>query len=197
MCNFFSFVTNGKGDLFYFNADERRFENDNQYRYDSHASICEVYKIKEDACNKYELIPVENYTPTYHSPPRENNENIGENFILLLDQQNSRNDDFNVVARRMNWFHKSEAFLEILRVRSAKNLWNTLSNPNISIDKKKRILTEFLIKENITEEELNEELKKQIKELMETVKELTSRLNTMDKDSKPQAPQSQNTKGSR
>ena len=43
----------------------------------------------------------------------------------------------------------------------------------------------------------NEELKKQIKELMETVKELTSRLNTMDKDSKPQAPQSQNTKGSR
>lgn len=161
MCNFFSFVTNGKGDLFYFNADERRFENGNQHRYDSHSSICDVYKINEDACNKYELIPTENYRPAYYSPAREKNEKIGENFILLLDQQNSRNDDFNAVVGRMNWFHKSEAFLEILLVRNTKGLWNTLSNPNISLDKKKKELNDFLIKENITEEELNEELKKQ------------------------------------
>ena len=59
MCKFFSFVMNDKGKIFYFNKEQRmEFLEDNpeNYRVDSHASICDFYKQYEDEVNKYEYL---------------------------------------------------------------------------------------------------------------------------------------------
>jgi hypothetical protein len=64
MCKFFSFVTepeNNGGKRFYFDWDYRKAnlnshpEDDGA---DSHSIICKHFKLKEDACNKYEFNPL-------------------------------------------------------------------------------------------------------------------------------------------
>ena len=61
MCKFFSFVTDGKTNRFFFN-DEKRSEliqsNPEDYNFDSHSSICKLFNLKEDNSNKYEFNPL-------------------------------------------------------------------------------------------------------------------------------------------
>ena len=59
MCKFFSFVMNDGGKIFYFNREQRLDflkNNPKDYYVDSHASICEFYKLNEDEVNKYEYL---------------------------------------------------------------------------------------------------------------------------------------------
>jgi len=59
MCKFFSFVTepeNHGGQRFYFDWDYRK-DNLSDGN-DSHSTICEHFKLKEDVCNKYEYNPL-------------------------------------------------------------------------------------------------------------------------------------------
>ena len=74
MCQFFSFVTepeNHGGQRFYFYWDYRKDNLSDSN--DSHSTICEHFKLKEDVCNKYE------YNPLL--------------FKFEVDQINSRVDD--------------------------------------------------------------------------------------------------------
>ena len=52
MCEFFSFCSDGKGTFFYFEPkDIKKLDkesNPKNYNYNSHASICEFYKINEE-----------------------------------------------------------------------------------------------------------------------------------------------------
>ncbi len=60
MCEFFSFVTKGSK-KYYFDWQQRQEflkSNPKGYRHDSHASICDFYKINEDRVNKYEYNPL-------------------------------------------------------------------------------------------------------------------------------------------
>lgn len=76
MCKFFSFVTDGKNNPFFFN-DEKRSEliksNPENYVFDSHSSICKFFNLKEDSSNKYEYNPL-----------------TGE---FTVDQVNNKSDD--------------------------------------------------------------------------------------------------------
>lgn len=64
MCNFFSCVSNGRGKLFYFDAQQRaalRRDNPRNYNPDSHTSIADFYGYtgaREDSLNKYEYNPI-------------------------------------------------------------------------------------------------------------------------------------------
>jgi hypothetical protein len=67
MCNFFSFVSDGKGNFYYFNAKDRQelLENNPEsynpesYNFDSHSSIVHKYinedPRQDDEVNKYEF----------------------------------------------------------------------------------------------------------------------------------------------
>jgi hypothetical protein len=61
MCQFFSFVTDDKGNKYYFNYEQRKTVcKDNSYEPDSHTSIADYYgfkREKEDLLNKYEYDP--------------------------------------------------------------------------------------------------------------------------------------------
>ena len=57
MCEFFSFVSDGSGNIKYFTAKDRQAlleSNPKQYNPDSHASIAAFHGVNEDSCNKYE-----------------------------------------------------------------------------------------------------------------------------------------------
>ena len=59
MCKFFSFVTepeNHGGQRFYFDWEYRKDSLSDGN--DSHSTICEHFKLKEDVCNKYEYNPL-------------------------------------------------------------------------------------------------------------------------------------------
>ena len=59
MCKFFSFCTepeNHGGQRFYFDWDYRKDNLSDSN--DSHSTICEHFKLKEDMCNKYEYNPL-------------------------------------------------------------------------------------------------------------------------------------------
>jgi hypothetical protein len=64
MCKFFSFVTepeNNGGKRFYFDWDYRKANlnaHPDDDSADSHSIICKHFKLKEDACNKYEFNPL-------------------------------------------------------------------------------------------------------------------------------------------
>ena len=60
MCDFFSCVSDGKGRIWYFDKNIRKKIIDEELSYDtdSHASICDYYKLREDKCNKYEYNPL-------------------------------------------------------------------------------------------------------------------------------------------
>ena len=60
MCEFYSFLTDGKGNRYAMNHDIRVKirNNESNLREDSHASIAELYHIDEDKCNKYEFNPI-------------------------------------------------------------------------------------------------------------------------------------------
>jgi len=61
MCHFFSFVTDIKGNKYYFNQEQRNtICKENKYEPDSHTSIADFYGFngnKEDLLNKYEYNP--------------------------------------------------------------------------------------------------------------------------------------------
>jgi hypothetical protein len=84
MCRFFSFCSDGKGKLFYFNAEQRealKQSNPHNYEPDSHTSIADFYGYKgakEDTLNKWE------YDPLLHN--------------LVADQINTTNDNTKVSA---------------------------------------------------------------------------------------------------
>ena len=60
MCNFFSFISDGKGNVKYFNLEQREQfykNNPEQYEMDSHSSIASFYygeSDSDDRVNKYE-----------------------------------------------------------------------------------------------------------------------------------------------
>lgn len=65
MCNFFSFVSNGRGNVFFFNAEQRRTLILSQHQsFDSHTSIAEHFKPNksgpgqkpDDVVNRYEYL---------------------------------------------------------------------------------------------------------------------------------------------
>ena len=60
MCDFFSCVSDGKGNIWYFDKNIRQKIIDEELSYDtdSHASICDDYILREDKCNKYEYNPI-------------------------------------------------------------------------------------------------------------------------------------------
>jgi hypothetical protein len=60
MCNFFSCVSDGKGNIWYFDWEVRKkiLNGELSYDPDSHASICDYYKLREDKCNKFEYNPL-------------------------------------------------------------------------------------------------------------------------------------------
>ena len=61
MCNFFSCVSDGHGSIRYFGSKERteieKLGNPEDYKFDSHSSICHYFGINEDKWNKYEYNP--------------------------------------------------------------------------------------------------------------------------------------------
>jgi len=59
MCEFFSCVSDGKGNIWYldWNIRKKIIDGELSYNADSHASICDYYKLREDKCNKYEYNP--------------------------------------------------------------------------------------------------------------------------------------------
>ncbi len=58
MCNFFSFVSNGKGKYFYFDWAQRTDKNIKIDSFDSHSEICSHYRVDCDKVNKYEYNPL-------------------------------------------------------------------------------------------------------------------------------------------
>jgi hypothetical protein len=58
MCNFFSFVSNGKGKYFYFDWSQRTDKLIKVDSFDSHSEICAHYDIDCDKVNKYEYNPL-------------------------------------------------------------------------------------------------------------------------------------------
>ena len=61
MCDFFSFNSDGKSNFYYFTPKLiKQIEqegNPRKLNFNSHASIAEYFKLKEDNCNKYEYNP--------------------------------------------------------------------------------------------------------------------------------------------
>ena len=92
MCNFFSFISSGTGNILYFDGKQRRnkatFKDGNIPNYDSHTSIATFYEHagkKEDVWNKWEYNP---FTDR-----------------LVLDKQNTA-DDREAIQRKllaMDW----------------------------------------------------------------------------------------------
>jgi hypothetical protein len=60
MCQFFSLVSNAKGNIYYFDAEVRKkiITRELNYQTDSHSSIADYYEINEDKFNKYEFNPL-------------------------------------------------------------------------------------------------------------------------------------------
>ena len=61
MCQFLSLVSDGKGKMFYFGYAIRKDIIAGKLKYestDSHTSICDYFKLKEDVMNKYEFNPL-------------------------------------------------------------------------------------------------------------------------------------------
>ena len=61
MCKFFSFISDGKGNFYYFNAEQRKnfLKNESNTFYpDSHSSIASFFNLDEDTCNKFEFQPL-------------------------------------------------------------------------------------------------------------------------------------------
>ena len=86
MCNFLSLLSDGQGNIYYFDQAARRAKIADkmgmQYRYDSHASIADYYGLDEDVCNKWEYNP---YTDA-----------------LELDMRNAPHDDRTAVLKAIN-----------------------------------------------------------------------------------------------
>ena len=97
MCEFFSFVSDGKGNVFYFDAESRKAllkANPENYNPDSHTSIVHKFISKDpkadDKHNKYELI----------------------NGQVRIDALNTKND-IDKVTLWAKKFYESNAFQKI------------------------------------------------------------------------------------
>jgi hypothetical protein len=102
MCQFFSFTTNGDGNYYYFNHQQRmelKKDNPNHYDRDSHASICEFFGINEDKCNKYEYKP--------------------KDGKFKIDQINSKDDSI----RAENWVKKLN-FDKVIDPKDITDSWD-------------------------------------------------------------------------
>ncbi|RLC08767.1 MAG: hypothetical protein DRI57_23405, partial [Deltaproteobacteria bacterium] len=104
MCNFFSFISDGKGNVKYFNLEQRKqisIENPDDYNVNSHSSIAEFYfknNTADDNCNKFEF--------------------SSGNFIV--DQINT-NDDSKKCKKWINQFSNSNEFIEICKLAVTQN----------------------------------------------------------------------------
>ena len=96
MCNFFSFISDGQGNIKYFNAEMRRQIIAGEYDYDmdSHTSICDYHRLNEDNCNKYEFNPL----------TRE----------FTIDQINNRVDDSERIKGKMQRFDFKKVVPELV-----------------------------------------------------------------------------------
>ena len=97
MCEFFSFVMNDKGKMFYFDREQRLAFNESnpkKYYIDSHASICDFYKLNEDKVNKYEYLK-ELEVDSKCFDLGEEKQKIMDSFIEGLDLREFVVDSFN------------------------------------------------------------------------------------------------------
>jgi hypothetical protein len=109
MCEFFSFVTNGKGKIFYFKEEDiiniEKEGNKDNLEYNSHASICTYYNINEDKMNKYEFNPDTNK--------------------FKVDQINAKNDDSNESEKWVKSFWKDSKLFYIKLCKKNSGNWNS------------------------------------------------------------------------
>ena len=85
MCKFFSFVTNGQSDRYYFTDKQRKELNGTDLNFDSHASICKHFHLKEDNCNKYEYNPLtQEFTVDQINNPKDDHVRA-KNWVKKLD----------------------------------------------------------------------------------------------------------------
>ena len=107
MCEFFSFVSDGKGNVFYFDAESRKAllkANPENYDPDSHTSIVHKFISKDpeadDRHNKYEL--------------------IGGRMIIDVLNTNNDVDKVTLWAKK---FYESSAFQKICSAAVTQNGW--------------------------------------------------------------------------
>jgi hypothetical protein len=112
MCNFFSFVSNGKGKYFYFDWAQRTDKNIKIDSFDSHSEICAHYRVDCDKVNKYEYNPLTK--------------------VFKIDQINLKKDD----AEYAELWVKKLDFKTIIEPLVIKKIINPL------IDKRKLKVTE-------------------------------------------------------
>jgi len=104
MCNFFSFISNGKGNVKYFTLEQRKQfykNNPKQYKMDSHSSIASFYygnNNSDDKVNKYEF--------TING--------------FIIDQINVK-DDSKQVEKWLNEFIKTEEYEELCKMLVEQN----------------------------------------------------------------------------
>jgi len=105
MCNFFSFCSNGRGRFLFFDVkDIQKIEdksNKDKYYYDSHASICDYFKVDEDKHNKYEFNP--------------------ETNKFKIDQINTKDDSKDAKEWVLNFWKNSKLFFVKLHKSNSGN----------------------------------------------------------------------------
>lgn len=131
MCQFFSFISNGKGKLYYFNWTQRKaIFNDKLHSptgqsigsADSHSEICAFYDLDCDMVNKYEYNPLTKW--------------------LMVDQINNKDDA--VLSRNKVQRLNFKKIMEPLIIKKAINPLN-MKKQKIGIKGALRLLRKWVI----------------------------------------------------
>jgi len=85
MCKFFSFVTDGSTNRYYFNDELRNLLKDSDLNFDSHSSICKHFLLKEDNSNKYEFNPITGEFTVDQINNKKDDRAISEKWVRGLD----------------------------------------------------------------------------------------------------------------
>jgi len=85
MCKFFSFVTDGSTNRYYFNDELRNLLKDSDLNFDSHSSICKHFLLKEDNSNKYEFNPITGEFTVDQINNKKDDSAISEKWVRGLD----------------------------------------------------------------------------------------------------------------
>ena len=145
MCQFFSFVSNGKGKLYYFNWTQRQaIFNDKLFSptgqsigsADSHSEICAFYDLDCDMVNKYEYNPL-----TKH---------------LTVDQINYHENDSLVCGREVNKLNFKK-IIKPLIIKKAINPLN-MKKQKIGIKGALRLLRKWVVVRDSIEGSIMEHL---------------------------------------
>lgn len=116
MCDFFSCVSDGNGNIYYFDAKQRKILED-VYDFDSHTSIAHYYGFKyekEDKLNKWEYDPISNN--------------------LVCDQLNTW-DDGNFVREQLSKIDFNK-FKEMIKYNKLKSLREKYLNKKVKLSVK-------------------------------------------------------------